>query len=929
MSQILDPRALEELRKIVSAGNPNLLVELLGDYREAIAERVPLMREAAKTGNFEVIRFQAHTLKSSSASLGMIEVEKQCVYLENLGTEAKKPEVLVSEVQNLEKSIRRALLELEERVAPAPEIQVSAREQKTDTSSLETWGRGLSGFTTLAGIVVLIGWVFDIGSLKSIIPGFITMKSNTAACFIASGLALFLYSRRYKYQAIPHFLVVFTCLVAALTLGEYAFDIDFGIDELLFKDNSTPGLLPQGRLAPMTAVNFLFINIAMALAFNPIRRRLFASQILCFFVAMTAWQGFIGYVLGIRSFGSSYHFQMAIHTIFLFLCLSLALFAHLAEAGFVKYLVGPGIGARQARQFLMVILFLLPFVNRVQIWAEALGLVNRDFGSLIRITFNTSILVFLIIRTAVLQRRAEIAKSQSSETLEAQQALFETTMQQMPLAVIIAEAPSGRLVFANKAMETVWRHPLYASKSVSEYAEWKGFHRDGRPYQGTDWPLARALTQGIVVSNEDTIVERGDKTRGIIRLSASPVVNNEGKMIAGVVVCEDRTEIQEAEKQRSEAEVRERLALEAARTKADILATMSHEIRTPLNAIIGLSGLVLEKDLSAEQRDNMETIRKSGDSLLEIINDILDISKIEAGKLRLENIDFDVREVVGDLHKTFYRLFEQKRLSFTLDIERDFNGFIKGDPNRLRQVLNNLIGNALKFTRTGGVTLRLRSQQQRLRFEIIDTGVGISEQDQKKLFSAFTQADATTTRKFGGTGLGLAISKRLVEMMDGQIGIESEVGKGSTFWFEILLITGNEVEKLEPARADSLQKIKAHVLVAEDNPVNQKIVVRQLEKIGISVEVVGNGLEVIERLRTKTFDLILLDCQMPEMDGYECARIVRPLSRMPIIAMTANVMQGDRERCLQAGMHDYIAKPVRVAELHAVLSRWLAHQASQ
>lgn len=671
-----------------------------------------------------------------------------------------------------------------------------------------------------------------------------------------------------------------------------------------------------------------------------------------------------------------------------------------------------------------------------------------------------------VLRTLALRAQSEAINARRRE--EAEQALRTTERQLRQLVQSVKaivwrmDAASGRFTFVSQEAEELLGYP------VARWIDDVNFLESIQHPDDREW-VSRYSRRAAGEHRDHSMDYRvfAQDGRVVWLRNIVTVITDEGPAeLVGVM-----TDISEYKAAEDALEAAHAQALAATRAKSEFLASMSHEIRTPMNAVIGLTGILLDTPLGADQRQLVETVRASGDALLAIINDILDFSKVESGKLQLETIGFDIGNVVEEVVSLMAERAATRSLELTCFIDSAVPSDLLGDPGRIRQVLLNLVGNAIKFTERGEVAVRVSLQhaaadQVVVRCEVQDTGAGVPRDVQTRLFEAFTQADASTTRRFGGTGLGLAISRRMVELMGGNIGLDSEVGVGSTFWFVVplgrarqaaqtapdaaalhgrralvvdqkpstqlilshllggigmdvrVVATGAEaltaleepgdrpfdmvlidhmlpdgdggalaltvrtragaalpIVLLTPRMADLPDGVDArmarvvkpvrrqdlldavarllssdapadrtapegeashppvrepdrplHVLVAEDNAVNQKVARLMLERAGCRVDVVDDGAAAVEALEQTPFDLVLMDCQMPNVDGFEATRRIRALPGAPartvIVALTANALAGDRERCLSAGMDDYLSKPVRRDALDEVLRRW-------
>ncbi len=450
-------------------------------------------------------------------------------------------------------------------------------------------------------------------------------------------------------------------------------------------------------------------------------------------------------------------------------------------------------------------------------------------------------------------------------------------------------------------------------------------------FEESEW----CLRAGIPGGHEDDCVE---VFRKMPARTEVPAFLSEEKVLIQSIAAQIGQAMARRQAQRDLRVARD-AAEAASRAKSDFLANMSHEVRTPMNGIIGMTGLALATHDTGEMREYMQVVKRSAESLLEIINDILDFSKIEAGKLALEVVDFDLRQTVREALLVLMPRAQEKGLALRVDVGAEVPSSVKGDPTRLRQVLLNLVSNAIKFTERGEVRVQLAcagngSQQTTVTFRVHDTGIGIAADKLRSVFAAFTQADTSTTRKFGGTGLGLTISQRLVRLMGGELKVESSLGKGSVFHFALPYEMGGAPAEPRLALADAATERETtamRVLLVEDHPVNQMLAIRLLEKWGHTVVLAQNGQEALDCVASgEVFDLVLMDMQMPVMGGIEATQRIRQLESargggakpIVIVAMTANAMQGDRELCLNAGMNDYLSKPIQQQDLAAKLRQF-------
>ncbi len=557
-----------------------------------------------------------------------------------------------------------------------------------------------------------------------------------------------------------------------------------------------------------------------------------------------------------------------------------------------------------------------------------------------RLVYGLILLVDLLIGTVVW------ALSQRAWHIHEQLRLHARAMEMAANAIVITDR-DGTIQWVNPAFTEMTGYSR--EEAIGQNPRILKSGKQDRPFYEQMWQtiLAGRVWKGELVNR------RKDGSLYTEEMTIAPVWDERGKITHFIAIKQDVTERKRAQEQLEQALHQ---AQAASRAKSEFLANMSHEIRTPMNGILGMAQLLMTTPLNEEQKDYVSTLKSSAESLLSLLGDILDISRIEEGKLSLHYAPFDLRQVVYQVAQLFAARAREKGLQLHVDIANDVPSQLLGDELRLRQILSNFVGNAVKFTERGGVTIRVRldeigdTQSERavrqqfnvpethntvwVRLEVVDTGIGIPVDKQAIIFESFTQADGSTTRQHGGSGLGLAINRSLTELMGGTIGVQSAEGKGSTFWVILPLFVPNMEQSVGIASHDAEQtasssrdaRLAKRVLLVEDNEVNRKVAVRLLERLGCEVDVAHDGEEAVEKTARQRYDVVLMDLHMPRLDGLEATRRIRERERSTgehqvIIAMTASAMKDDVHQCLTVGMDDYLSKPVRMEALQAMLEK--------
>jgi hypothetical protein len=519
------------------------------------------------------------------------------------------------------------------------------------------------------------------------------------------------------------------------------------------------------------------------------------------------------------------------------------------------------------------------------------------------------------------------------EKLRKEKELLEITLESIGDAVIATDH-DARIIKMNHVAEelTAWSRQDAMGKPLDEVFQTV----DGTTSLVIENPFRQSLEQGLIMGlKKDTLLRARDGSRSYVSASSSPIRNKQNGIVGIVVVFRDISRISQVEASLKEAKEE---AESANHAKDEFLAKMSHEIRTPLNGIIGMTTLTLMSELNTDQKENLNIIKMCGDALLNIINDILDVSKIEAGKMIMAETNFNLIELIKKNISLYTVLAQEKGLKLRCQIDESIPITLTGDPYRIAQVLNNIIGNALKFTDNGEIVVDVDIHSKwdaelLLRIAVTDTGMGIALEQIANLFESFSQGDGSITRNYGGTGLGLYISKQLVNMMGGQIWVNSIPKQGSTFFFTLRLgIPTNDIQAIEkqaiPREYSCIKKSNKSlsILLVEDNQINQVVIANMLNIKGHIIEIANNGLEALQLLERNSYDLILMDIWMPTMDGVETTAQIRQREEktgkhIPIIAITAHAIHGDREKFLSAGMDEYVSKPIQMDRLYDAVEK--------
>lgn len=761
---------------------------------------------------------------------------------------------------------------------------------------------------------MLFGWAYDITALTQVLPGLTAMNPTTAVSLVIAAAAMSIHSK--VDQKIIWAVSAAIISVGCLKLFQLAGAETFAIDQLLFAEKLKDAVgVPPNRMAPNTALALIITGLAIATSKSKIPRVVISSQVLsCASIAITLF-AIIGYTLGIVSlYGIKAFTPMAVHTACGLLAVAVAVLSVNPGVGLMRIVCDHGPAGQLSRVMLPLVVLVPVIVGMLRLEGQKLGYYNTGTGVALQVFGNVLVTFSLLMISIVLLYRSDLARRNREFTVRRSE-------EEYRLAEELGRVGHWRLDLGTNQFEC-----SAALRRICGLGEEERYTRDAisRLYKSEDALLESKVLERAALDgtgwDENRRLVRPDGEKRSIRSHGKVERGEAGKVVSIFGVFVDITEL---ELSRQEAEA-------ATAAKAEFVANMSHEIRTPLNSIIGFTDLLLEDvRLLEEHRRQLKLVKNSGGALLTVVNDILDFSKMEAGKIELVARPFDLAHLAQSTINIIRQSAEAKGLAITFEADRQLNQYFIGDEGRIRQVVLNLLSNAVKFTHDGSVTLSIKSSPagldaDRVTLVVADTGMGIAPDQECRLFEKFSQANSSISRDHGGTGLGLAICKKLVELMSGEIGFRPLRSGGSEFWFSISLQPTDEPVAQRRAAPPTTARSQ-RILVVEDVAANQELAIAMLTRGGHEVEVASNGREAISAVQKQVFDLILMDIQMPIMDGMTATKLIRLLPgkarNIPIIALTANIMPEQIELFRSAGMNDHVSKPINIEELHLAIVR--------
>ncbi|HEV7912351.1 MAG TPA: ATP-binding protein, partial [Albitalea sp.] len=841
--------------------------------------------------------------------------------------------------------------------------------------------RGTGALTLLLGLFVLAGWAMDVPALKSVLRGAVEMKANTAAGLVLAGAGLIVLAGPAA-PAVRSAALALAAVAAALglaTLGQYLFGWQLGIDELLFEDKGSAYNAIAGRMSPYSAVAFGAIGVALMVL--PCARLRPVVGVLSAAVLAIGILNLLGYVWNASELVTDALLPpVAVHTALAFTLLGIGTLL----AGRERHARpdGPVLQTRASVEFKVA----LGFVGAFLLLVVGGGITYRtgaEFVQSAQMVAHTQ-----EVRTRLGKLHATVSEAESAQRdylltgaahHKRAYLTFAGEARAHAIALEALEADNAAHLQLLARLKGLVGQRLDSLEETVVLHDSQGFDA-ARAQVATDqgtrlMDAVRALTHEMDGTEAALLVQREARAARdrqnslvflIITLVGAAAVflfllhSIRRQMLAGAHANERierlNADLERRIEERSAALQESLEAREAAdagnRAKSVFLATMSHEIRTPMNGVLGMLELLALTRLDAEQRAALGVVRESGRSLLHIIDDILDFSKIEAGRLELRPVAASIAQVVDRTYQIYSGIASGKGLLLEVAVDPRISPALLFDPMRLGQILNNFLSNALKFTSRGGVAVTVQllerdERQETLRISVADSGIGISAENQAGLFQPFAQAEPGTTVTYGGTGLGLAICRRLAEMMNGRIELESQPGHGTTLMLVLTLPIADAGQLPQPSHDDRMETLASMlarrrvapsveraqadgslVLVVDDHPTNRAVLLHQVRALGYAAESANNGAEALDQWQSGRFGIIITDCNMPRMNGYDLARSIRRLEadgghHVPIIACTANALGGEAEICFAAGMDDYLPKPIEISQLMKVLDRWL------